>query len=364
MLLTTARGLSAGDEDLTGDDMSVMVRAAGLRGLPELVQELGGDAASMLGRFDVVPAVLDSADEMVRARTAGEVLEAFAAELNCPDLGLRLAARQDFAVLGRLATVIQHSLTISDAIDAITRFLFVHSPSLAVTAEPVADRPELRSVRFDCLIGPLLPQVADLSLGLLHRVLGLLSGGEYGLVAVHLAHRPPAALNRYQEFYGVQTRFDQRSSALRIARTAGGVPVTGADPFVREALREYMRQHYPSPELRIEDEVVRLLGQSIGTRSASLPEIARQLRTHPRTVERRLSQAGTTFGELRDEVRKDAAYHLITATGAPLGQVAAMVGLTDQSSLSRAVRRWYGVSPLGLRRSRLDLAASGLGRGR
>ncbi|MFG1996327.1 AraC family transcriptional regulator ligand-binding domain-containing protein [Actinoplanes sp. NPDC048988] len=341
-----------GDKNLTEDDMSVMVRAAALRGLPELVREIGGDASAMFGRFDMAPAVLNTTDELVSARVTGELLETFAADLHCPDLGLRLAARQDLAVLGRLAPVIQHSLTLGDAIDSITRFLFMHSPSLAVTDESVAERAELRALRFDCLIGPLLPQVADLSLGLLHRVLQLLSGGEYGLVAVHLAHQPPAAPNRYREFYGVETHFGRPGSALRLTRTSGGLPVAGADPFVREALREYLGQHVPFPEPPIEDQVVRLLGKSIGGGQATLLDVARQLRTHPRTVERRLSEAGTTFGELRDEVRKDTAYHLITATTAPLGRVAPMVGLTDQSSLSRAVRRWYGMSPLALRRSR------------
>lgn len=343
--------LSSGDNDLL-TVVTVMVRAAGLRGLAELIEELGGDAEALLGRFGVPVAILGSEDGLISARVAGEVLETVAAELDCPDLGLRLAARQNAEVLGCLSAVIRNSLTVGDALDCITEYLYVHSPSLAITAGEAADRRDLLELRLDCVIGPLLPQVAGLGLGLLHRVLELVSGGDYGLRAVHLGHLPPATLAHYAEFFGTEVLARRRTTGLRLVREATAVPVVGADPFLRDAVREYMRNHFAQEEPILEQQVLGLLGQSIGTAPPSLPQIARQLRTHPRTMERRLSEAGTTFGALRDEVRRDAAYHLITAGESPLGEVAVMLGLTDQSSLTRAVRRWFGTSPLQLRRSR------------
>ena len=52
-----------------------------------------------------------------------------------------------------------------------------------------------------------------------------------------------------------------------------------------------------------------------------------------------------------DDVRRAAAHRLITQTDLPLSQVTAMVGLAEQSALSRAARRWFGLSPRELRRS-------------
>ena len=75
--------------------MSVMVRAAGLRGLPDLVQEHGGDAAAMLDRFELSPPMLGDTDGLIRARTAGEVLEALAAELLNLGHEVRLLAPYD-----------------------------------------------------------------------------------------------------------------------------------------------------------------------------------------------------------------------------------------------------------------------------
>ena len=74
------------------------MRAAGLRGLPALVDRLGGDGARLLARFHIAPGALDSDDAVVPAGAAGRVLETAAAALARPDLGLRLAGQQNTAV--------------------------------------------------------------------------------------------------------------------------------------------------------------------------------------------------------------------------------------------------------------------------
>ena len=92
--------------------MGSMVRAAGLRGLPGLIDELGGSGVALLARHGLDAAALDTDDAVIPSMAAGRVLEAAAAELDCPDLGLRLAARQDIAVLGPLAIAIENSATL------------------------------------------------------------------------------------------------------------------------------------------------------------------------------------------------------------------------------------------------------------
>jgi len=49
-----------------------------------------------------------------------------------------------------------------------------------------------------------------------------------------------------------------------------------------------------------------------------------------------------------------AARKLIKTTDLSFSQVAEQVGLREQSSLTRAVRRWFGMSPSGLRRAAAD----------
>jgi len=56
-----------------------------------------------------------------------------------------------------------------------------------------------------------------------------------------------------------------------------------------------------------------------------------------------------TFNDIVDEVRKTQTLNLITNTDLSFSQIATRVGLREQSSLARAVRRWFHTSPSGLR---------------
>ncbi|MCO8146129.1 helix-turn-helix transcriptional regulator [Rhodovulum tesquicola] len=64
-----------------------------------------------------------------------------------------------------------------------------------------------------------------------------------------------------------------------------------------------------------------------------------------RTLQRRLGAEGTTFSRLLDSVRRDLALADFDAGGRSSGAIAAQLGYGQQSSLTRAVRRWTGTLP-------------------
>lgn len=80
----------------------------------------------------------------------------------------------------------------------------------------------------------------------------------------------------------------------------------------------------------------------------SKSRIARRLGTSERTLHRRLADAGTTFQDLAVEVRRDAATALLDGSHA-IAEVAFLTGFADQSSFTRAFRRWTGTTPAAYR---------------
>jgi AraC-like DNA-binding protein len=330
--------------------MDSMVRGASLRGLPELVDSLGGDGAELFTRFRIPPAALASDDAVIPTSAAGRVLETAAAALGCHDLGLRLAGQQNATVLGPLALAIENSPTFGDALDTANRFLFVHSPALTVSQIPdPAGRPGVVGLLYRGTEEPLPPQVVDLGLGLFHRIIVLLHGGPYGLRSVHLPHPPLAPVTAYTTFFGTDVRFDRPDAVLRVPGGLATTAVPGGNQVLRDIAVDYITSHFPAPGRALAGRVHLLLTQALGSSPIEVGAIARLLRTHPRTLQRRLAAEGTTFEAILDDVRRATAARLITQTDLPFVQVTAMVGLTEQSALSRAARRWFGVTPRQLR---------------
>jgi hypothetical protein len=124
--------LTLRDNYLTLDDMSY-IRSAGLRGFAGLVAEHGGDAEAMARRARLPVQALHDDELLVEDVALARVLELAAAELDLPDLGLRLAERQDLAMLGPLAVAIQNSPTLGDALACSARYLFVHARGRCAT---------------------------------------------------------------------------------------------------------------------------------------------------------------------------------------------------------------------------------------
>lgn len=71
---------------------------------------------------------------------------------------------------------------------------------------------------------------------------------------------------------------------------------------------------------------------------------------HPCTLQRRLDTEHTRFEALREDVRRDTALRYLCETRIPLTPLAGLLGLSEQSALSRCCRRWFGQTPSTLRR--------------
>ncbi|WP_026163132.1 AraC family transcriptional regulator [Kribbella catacumbae] len=332
--------------------MAPMIRAASLRGFVPLVRALSGDPEDYLRRFGISAATLASDDGLIPITEHDLMLDAAAEELGCPDLGLRLAVCQDLAILGPLALAIESSATAAEALQCACRFMFVHSPALSVGVEP--DPRGWRGVVAltygkDLRESSYSPQATELGLGLFHQLAVRLVGGSTGLRSVEIPHQPLSPVHRYTEFFGADVKFGAPTAALRVEHQLLNARFASADAAVRQVAVEYLTRHYPDPGGRVSVRVRWALAESLGVAVPSLVHCARLLAMHPRTLQRRLAQEGTTYEEILDEVRREAAHRYLTTTDLPLGQIALLIGFTEQSTLSHAVHRWHGTSPRELR---------------
>ena len=336
--------------------MGPMVRAASLRGFVSLVEELGGDPDVLLEQHGMSRDVLGADDHLVPITAHDLMLDATAAALGCPDLGLRLATRQDLSILGPLALAVESSSTAAQAVECASRFMFVHSPALSVAVEP--DPYGRRGVvaltyRKDLRESPYSPQGIELGLGLFFRIAGFLVGGQIGLRSVELPHRPLSPVRRYTDFFGTDVKFGRPVAALRVQRRALDERFAAANEGIRRLAVEFLAEKFPDPGTSTSQRVRLVLAETLST-APSITHVAALLAVHPRTLQRQLAAEGVTFEGILGEVRREAAHRLITTTDVSFGHVAELVGFSEQSTLSHAVRRWFGETPRSLRAASLS----------
>ncbi|MGA0605104.1 AraC family transcriptional regulator [Phenylobacterium sp. VNQ135] len=77
-------------------------------------------------------------------------------------------------------------------------------------------------------------------------------------------------------------------------------------------------------------------------RSPSMQAIAQRLGMTERTLRRRLDEAGHSYANIVDDVRRTLTLEYVTTTRISADDIAWKVGFSDSSNLRRAVKRWTG----------------------
>ncbi|MFI9403331.1 AraC family transcriptional regulator [Nocardia sp. NPDC052316] len=330
-------------------NMAVMARAASLRGFADLVDELGGDGRGMLARFGIEPGAVESEDALVTAESMGWLLEVAAAEFRCLDFGLRLAARQDGSEFGPLSVAVLHSATVGEALECLCRYLHIQHTGivLEIVPDPEGDSGVVGIHLGDPAEAVGFAQGIDHGAGILHLLLWRTQNGDYGLRGVQLPHPPLAEVARYLEYFGVEPSFGRATTVLRVPLDLLDRPVLGSDRTVRAIAVDYLTRNFPQLN-RAMSARVRTSIESLAL-TATIGTVAERLSVHQRTLQRTLAAEGTSFSRILDETRRDVAYRLLCETDLSMARITALIGMQEQSALTRAARRWFGVPPQQVR---------------
>jgi AraC-like DNA-binding protein len=332
--------------------MTAMVRLQAVRGYRELVADLGGDPNRLLRVAKIKASVFDQPAAFISFGGMIQLLERSARELDCPDFGLRLAERQDIGILGPLAVAMRYSATVGDAAACASKYLYVHNPAIGFTVRP--DEPDGQAL-FDFEIltehDPQCAQMMEHGVGIACRILSMLGEGRGHLQAVWLPHPRVASRATYRSHFDAPVTFDASMAAIAIDRSDLDLPLSERNQELHDLATRYLEAEFPKRQPPFLVQVRRVIERLLGTGSCSYTEVAKALAMHPRTLQRRLRELGTTFEAIKDQARQDLAQRYLAHPDVPLTQVTALLDYSEQSALSRSCQRWFRTTPRSFRAS-------------
>ncbi|MBU3067319.1 AraC family transcriptional regulator [Nocardia sp. NEAU-G5] len=331
-----------------------LVRGTTLQGYPELVAERGGDPDALLAAVGIPRDVVGDYEQFAGGRNVLTALESAAALTATPDFGRRLARRRGVEIWGPLGAAIRTAPTVGDAIAALHRFLPVYCPAVTITVTQPAQHalPRLE-YRFQPDRLPPHPQVIELTLSMALNMFRLIAGRTYAPVSVHLPHQPLTAESDYRQYFGCPVYFAEPFGGF-LLRPGDLTRPLASDPAVRRVVEAYLTSITPPADGTSAGAVRTLIRQHLPTGTADRATVAAEIAVHPRTLQRRLAQEGTTFNDILDAVRRDEAERYLRRNELPLSRVAALLGYSEPSVFTRACHRWFGISGTDYRRTRRE----------
>lgn len=346
---TSADG--AGPEPTTA-----MVRVDALREFTAVVAELGGDAAALLTKANVDPAVLSNRHAVIPYRTLMLLLERAAAALDRPDFGMRLAMAQGgLKILGPLEFAMRNSRTLREAYRYCAEHLQVYSLAMRMTTVPGPRQGEV-FYHYELLL-PKLPvhtQTIERAMLLSTNLTRTISSGQVRVREVWFTHEPLSSPDTYRGYFGTDVRFGQPMNGILLDERDLDFPLPNVDPQLYAIATDFIEDRFPAGDTELSARSRSIIERLLLEGNCTYNGVAAMLGLHPRTLQRRLKAEGASFEAIKDDVRRDIALRYLRQSTVPLVRIARMLGYSDTSALARSCFRWFDASPSQLRGGSAD----------
>ena len=328
--------------------------AAGLaRGLMSVAVSSGADRISLLQAACLDADVLDDQDRRLPFSAYVALMRAAKTMTGDPALALHYGEAVDVAEFSIVGLIGHASATVTEAFAQLNRYV-----KLIVEVDGVADGPRFK-LRFerggvwmeDTRSDPnAFPELTESAFA--HLICGTRQFGATPLaLAVHVTHGDPGYRSEYERILGAPVTFDSDWNAIRIDPTWGdhqvarlpryafGVLTDRADSLLTDLERS------KSVVGRVESTLLPILH----TGETGMEKVAAGLAMSRQTLLRRLKDEGTTFEKVLDGLRQRMAQGYLNGGRASINEIAYLVGFSDPAALSRAFKRWTGMSPRAMR---------------
>jgi len=317
------------------------------RPFAELGRELGVDVDSVLAQHDLTFEQLLAAETRLtpdQGRALGRTfLAAVPKGVDRTGLGLRAAQRFVTSDADLLGYIMSHSATPLESAHALAEHARLIGDSADFRVDTTADTV---TVTLGLMGGKqFLPDAADFGAAIVYRVLRECSQGAARPIEVQLP-RPDARRRRvYERFFGAPVLFSAPRVNLTYGRACMSVPFSQSDRRLLTILTSHARQRLQAlPRADLPDRARAFIADGLVSGDYTLEHVAFRCGMSERTLRRRLTEAGTSYRELVDDVRKERALHLLEAEQS-ISLIAQHLGFSDATAFARAFRRWTGNAP-------------------
>lgn len=151
----------------------------------------------------------------------------------------------------------------------------------------------------------------------------------------------------HSDYFACPIRWGAPANALVLALQDLDRPFPGHNPelldLLTPALSSALVELHAMTSTR--DRVKVVLKRMLASGRPELSDVAHELAMSERTLQRRITDEGTTYRALLVEARQELGRQLLSDKSAGLNEVAYLLGFQDSSSFYRAFRDWEGVTP-------------------
>ena len=316
------------------------VRASILNPMLRALQDHGLDGGVFLRDCNIDIAALRDPYVAVPLKDYVAAMEKAAMRLHDPLFGARLGQRISPQFLGPIGVLFASAATARDALSNMGRFLSAWQGATKQEVLPNGPVSHITYMLADETIRP-RRQDAEFSLVALCALMRMRLGPAWAPLGYAFEHPERGLGRQFRALTAAPVLYGRAENWISVLSTDLDKPSPERpDPVSLLETQLHDLVGDMNEATSTVDDVRLVIGQGVGRRTLTLQSVAKDLRLSPRTLQRRLSAAGTNFRIMLAAERQLIGTRLIESFNLSLDTVAGRLGYSDATVLSRARRRW------------------------
>ena len=319
---------------------------------------LGYDADALARAAGVIRTDLQNPDARVACTVYGEILERAQASRFTPNIGLRIGACTPVGSYSLLDYLIVTSADVEAGLHQLARYFALVSNPLRielsdVVSESAEGRESERAMRV-AFVGSALPFSVEMTTAILVLHFKRETDNRFVAAGVYFMHRPDD-VHECERVLGCRVEAGAPWNGVLVSAAARRLPLRRRDAVLRSMLErqaDEMIARLPRDASAVTD-VRRVLESRIGRGGTGIQQVARHLAVSPRTLQRRLASEGSSYQDVLEQWRKDAAQRHLSESKLAIAEIAFLLDYSEPAPFHRAFKRWFGVTPQAFRQAQL-----------
>ena len=337
-------------ENLPGQPEPIVLSAAA-SGVVEFIERYRGDIDSIFGHAGLAPDMTDSPTLKLQLSSFCSLFEQASRFTGQDNFGLWFGNQFDPRDLGLWGYAAISAPTLGSALENLVDLFDYHQESSLLRLRRDDDGLMRLEYRIEAPDIVERRQDAELSLGMFYNVIRECCGPGWAPEEVHFEHPRPQGWHEHERAFSAPIYFSQPGNALLFRPDILDRPMPGRDPRMMTMMQsclEGLGRRSQGP-VSLVDEVRTAIRVKLPDGYPALEQVADSLRLSTGAIQRELSLRGLAYKDLVEVTRRDLAFMYLRQRHLPLSEIAFLLGYSELSAFSRAVRRWSGASPRALR---------------
>ncbi|MBW2366577.1 MAG: AraC family transcriptional regulator ligand-binding domain-containing protein [Deltaproteobacteria bacterium] len=326
-----------------------------LPGIINTAMKHGVDIQGILRKFGISLDLKDITQSTINLEVVHAIVMEVEKVSKIPAMGLQTGEDFNWDYLPHLKTYLMSASTLRHAYHAMCRAKQLISPILILKLEETETNAILTLKLNAELSHEDERHYVEMVFSTIKTLFSRLLNKDFLPKFVHFRHQESRLLSIYEECFRCSVTLDASENAIIFNQSILDAPLPGGFPEIHHQAEQLIDQQLSDSPLQkgLAKSITRIMQKRKSLLTEPIEHVARCLYMSSRTLQRRLSEEGVSFIELKDQIRYKLAVSALKSGKLSIEDISEELGFSDRHSFTRTFKRLSGVSPSAFRKKHL-----------